>query len=66
MKKNNWPLIILVSLFSAGFALLFAPKSGKELRKDLQNKANETKRRAGNHGNGVRLRHGQKRVRGRH
>jgi len=43
MKKNNWPLIILMSLFSAGIALLFAPKSGKELRKDLQNKANETK-----------------------
>jgi len=43
MKKNNWPLIILASLISAGVALLFAPKSGKELRKDLQNKANETK-----------------------
>lgn len=43
MKKNNWPLIFLVSLISAGVALLFAPKSGKELRKDLQNKANETK-----------------------
>lgn len=43
MKKNNWPLIILVGLVSAGVALLFAPKSGKELRKDIQDKANETK-----------------------
>lgn len=43
MKKNNWPLITLVGLISAGFALLFAPKSGKELRKDIQNKANKTK-----------------------
>lgn len=43
MKKNNWPLILFVSLISAGIALLFAPKSGKELRKDLQNKANKTK-----------------------
>lgn len=43
MKKNNWPLIILAGLISAGVALLFAPKSGKELRKDIQDKANETK-----------------------
>ncbi|HLR91814.1 MAG TPA: YtxH domain-containing protein [Atopostipes sp.] len=43
MRKNNWPLVILVGLFSAGLALLFAPKSGKELRNDIQNKANQTK-----------------------
>ena len=43
MRRNNWPLVILVGLFSAGLALLFAPKSGKELRNDIQNKANQTK-----------------------
>lgn len=43
MRKNNWTLTILVGLLSAGLALLFAPKSGKELRKDIQDKANQTK-----------------------
>lgn len=43
MKKNNWSLALLIGLISAAIALLFAPKSGKELRRDLKNKANETK-----------------------
>lgn len=43
MKKNNWSLALLVGLISATVALLFAPKSGKELRQDLKEKANETK-----------------------
>lgn len=43
MKKNNVGLIILVSAVSAIAALLFAPKSGKELRKDIKNKSLETR-----------------------
>lgn len=43
MKKNNWSLALLVGLISATVALLFAPKSGKELRQDLKEKTNETK-----------------------
>ena len=43
MKKSNWPLIILSGAVSAVVALLFAPKSGKELRSDIKKKATETK-----------------------
>lgn len=43
MKKNNWGLTLLVGVVSAGVALLFAPKSGKELRDDIKNKTLETK-----------------------
>jgi len=43
MKKNNWPLVIFVGLISAALALLFAPKSGKALRKDIKKKTQDTK-----------------------
>lgn len=43
MRKNNWPLVIFVGVFSAILALLFAPKSGKALRKDIKKKAQDTK-----------------------
>ena len=43
MKKNNWSLIFLAGLVSATIALLFAPKSGKELRNEIKNKAMDTK-----------------------
>ena len=43
MKKSNWSLIILAGTVSAVVALLFAPKSGKELRSDIKEKASETK-----------------------
>ena len=43
MKKNNFGLIIITSAVSAIVALLFAPKSGKELRDDIKYKALETK-----------------------
>lgn len=43
MKKNNFGLILLTGVISAVVALLFAPKSGKELRNDIKDKALETK-----------------------
>lgn len=43
MKKTNWGLILLTALVSAVVALLFAPKSGEELRKDIKHKAQDTK-----------------------
>lgn len=43
MKKNNWGLIVLTGVVSAVVALLFAPKSGKELREDIKQKSLETK-----------------------
>jgi gas vesicle protein len=42
-KKNNWLLIVVVGALSAGVALLFAPKSGKELRRDIKQKGAEAK-----------------------
>lgn len=43
MKKNNLGLIILTGAASAIVALLFAPKSGKELRKDIKEKSLEAR-----------------------
>lgn len=43
MKKTNWSIVLLASALSAIIALLFAPKSGEELRKELKNKAGDTK-----------------------
>lgn len=43
MKKNNWGLTLLVGVVAAGAALLFAPKSGKELREDIKKKSLDTK-----------------------
>ena len=43
MKKNNIGLILLSGAVSAAVALLFAPKSGKELREDIKEKSLETK-----------------------
>lgn len=43
MKKNNVGLIILAAVISAIAALLFAPKSGKELREDIKNKSLEAR-----------------------
>lgn len=43
MKKNNLGLIVLAGAVSAIVALLFAPKSGKELRKDIKDKSLEAK-----------------------
>lgn len=43
MKKNNWSLTLLVGIVAAGVAILFAPKSGKELRDDIKNKSLDTK-----------------------
>lgn len=45
-KKTNWGLVLLVGVVSAGVALLFAPKSGKELRNDIKNKSMEAKDKA--------------------
>lgn len=42
MKKNNWLTILLVGIVSAGIALLFAPKSGNRLRRDIKRKAEGT------------------------
>lgn len=43
MRKNNWGLILLTGVVSAAVALLFAPKSGKELREEIKQKSLETK-----------------------
>lgn len=43
MKKVNLGTALLMSALSAGVALLLAPKSGKELQKDLKQKAREAK-----------------------
>lgn len=43
MKKNNWGLTLLVGVVAAGVAILFAPKSGKELREDIKKKALDTR-----------------------
>lgn len=43
MKKNNLGLIVLVGAVSAIVALLFAPKSGEELRKDIKDKSLEAR-----------------------
>ena len=43
MKKTNWGIVLLAAVVSASIALLFAPKSGEELRKDLKHKAKDTK-----------------------
>lgn len=42
-KKHSCGLVLLVGILSAGVALLFAPKSGKELRDDIKKKSMETK-----------------------
>lgn len=44
MRKNNWNLVVFTAIVSAGAALLFAPKAGKELRKDIKDKSLETKK----------------------
>ncbi len=44
MSKNTGKFL-LGALVGAGVALMFAPKSGKELRKDLKNKFEELKAR---------------------
>lgn len=43
MKKNNWGFTILVGVIASGVAMLFAPKSGKELRNDIKQKSMKTK-----------------------
>jgi gas vesicle protein len=43
MKKNNLGLVVLVGAISAIVALLFAPKSGKELRQDIKDKSLEAR-----------------------
>ena len=43
MKKNNWTLTLLVGIVAAGVAILFTPKSGKDLRDDIKRKSLETK-----------------------
>lgn len=43
MKKNNLGLVVLTGAVSAIVALLFAPKSGKELRKDIKEKSLEAR-----------------------
>lgn len=43
MKKNNWGFTILVGVIASGVAMLFAPKSGKELRNDIKQKSLKTK-----------------------
>ena len=43
MKKNNWGLTLFVGVVAAGAALLFAPKSGKELRDDIKSQSLKTK-----------------------
>lgn len=43
MKKNNLLVVLLTAAVSAIVALLFAPKSGEELRKDIKEKALETR-----------------------
>ena len=43
MKKTNWGLTLFVGIVSASAALLFAPKSGKELREDIKQKSFDTK-----------------------
>ena len=43
MKKNSFTTTLLVGAASAVAALLFAPKSGKELRKDLKEEAKKLK-----------------------
>lgn len=43
MSKKFIPGLILGALVGAGAALLFAPKSGKELREDLADKSEDLK-----------------------
>ena len=43
MKKNNWGLTLFVGVVAAGVALLFTPKSGKELRDDIKSQSLKTK-----------------------
>ena len=43
MKKNNWGLTLFVGVVAAGVALLFAPKSGKDLRDDIKSQSLKTK-----------------------
>jgi len=42
-ERSIWVPLVVGSVIGAGVALLFAPKSGKELRKDIENLAAETK-----------------------
>lgn len=44
MKKTNWGIVVLAAVVSAIIALLFAPKSGEEVRNDLKHKAKDTKK----------------------
>lgn len=43
MKKDNLFIIFIAGVIAALVALLFAPKSGEELREDLKEKAKDTK-----------------------
>lgn len=43
MKKTNWGIVALAAITSAIITLLFAPKSGEETRKELKDKAIDTK-----------------------
>lgn len=43
MKKNNWGFTLFVGAVAAGAALLFAPKSGKDLRDDIKSQSLKTK-----------------------
>lgn len=43
MKKNDWITVLVVGLVSGLVALLFAPKSGKRMRRDIKHKALDTK-----------------------
>ncbi len=43
MKKINWNIVVLAAALSATVTLLFAPKSGEEVRKELKHKAEDTK-----------------------
>ena len=45
-KKNGFGKFLTGALIGAGIGMLFAPKSGKELRKELKEKYDELIRRA--------------------
>ena len=41
MKKNNFGKFVAGAAVGAGLGLLFAPKTGKEMRKELKKKIDE-------------------------
>ena len=47
MKKKNGFIYIIIALFSAGFALLFAPNTGKVTRQKIKFQATDFKNSLG-------------------